>query len=57
MTYILNTNRFRSYKLTFSDWFRLIEELAYEIVVRLQEKFLTNFKPRLQCTNLGWVIF
>jgi hypothetical protein len=37
MTYIQNTNP-RDYKLAFADWFfRLIEELTYEIDVWLQD--------------------
>jgi hypothetical protein len=46
MTYIQNTHRFQSFKLTFADknWlkFNLKEELTYKIDVGFQEKFLTN---------------
>jgi hypothetical protein len=44
MTYILNTHRFRGFKVMFADWlkFSLIEELTYEIDVWFQEKILTN---------------
>jgi hypothetical protein len=44
MTYIQNTHYFRGFKLTFAYWFKLslIEELPYEIDIRIQEKFLTN---------------
>jgi hypothetical protein len=58
MTYIQNTHRFRGFKFTFADWFKfsLIEEMTYEIDVRIQENFPNNdarhdLKPRL----LGYV--
>jgi hypothetical protein len=54
MTHILNTHRFRGFKLTFADWlkFSVVEELTNEIDACIQEKFLSNdaldlMKPRL----------
>jgi adenine specific DNA methylase Mod len=65
ITYIQNTHRIRSFKLTFADWlkFSMIEELTYEIDVRFREKFLTNgaldlMKPRLlRLRCLFWSLF
>jgi hypothetical protein len=47
MTYILNTNHLRGYKLTFADWFkfRLIEEFTYRRLItrKNSDKYVQSY--------------